>query len=389
MQLQVGYCTNVHAGPTWPTARENLERHALAVKRAVRPHTTMGVGLWLSAEAARQLLAEGVEEARDWLDGVGLLPFTFNGFPYGDFHQPVVKHRVYEPMWWEDARRDYTFDLIDIQHALLPPEMEGTISTMPIAWGSPRPDDELLRGAAARLAEVAARLARLERDQGRLISVCLEPEPGCVLQRSDDVVRFFEDFLLPAGDEAAVRRHLRVCHDVCHAAVMFEDQEDVLRRYRTAGIAVGKVQLSAAIHVPLDRLAATQRGQALGQLAQFAEDRYLHQTVVRDSDQPPRFFEDLPPALAAYSDSAAAAGTWRIHFHVPIYLRQFGALETTQDEILRCMKSVRDLSQVSHFEVETYAWGVLPDELKQPQLADGIAEEMRWFDGVLSSIIAD
>jgi hypothetical protein len=32
---------------------------------------------------------------------------------------------------------------------------------------------------------------------------------------------------------------------------------------------------------------------------------------------------------------------------------------------------------------------VLPDELKQPQLADGIAEEIRWFDGVVSSILAD
>ena len=32
------------------------------------------------------------------------MPFTFNGFPYGDFHQSVVKHRVYEPTW-ADAER--------------------------------------------------------------------------------------------------------------------------------------------------------------------------------------------------------------------------------------------------------------------------------------------
>jgi hypothetical protein len=388
MQLQVGYCTNVHAGATWAAARENLQRHALAVKQVVRPNSTMGVGLWLSAEAARQLREQGVKEAKAWLDEAGLLPFTFNGFPYGDFHQPVVKHRVYHPTWWEDARRDYTLDLIQIQHALLPPGMEGSISTLPIAWSQPQPSDEQLRGAAQRLRETADRLARLETEEGRVISICIEPEPGCYLQRSEDIVRFFEDYLLPGGNEAAIRRHLRVCHDVCHAAVMFEDQADVLRRFQAAGIEVGKVQVSAAIHVPLNRLDAEQRREALGQLSRFAEDRYLHQTVVRRNGAD-LFYEDLPAALAAHSDPAAAADPWRIHFHVPIYLDRFGALETTQDEILRCVTAARDLSHVSHFEVETYAWSVLPDELKQRRLADGIAEEIRWFDGVVSSILAD
>jgi sugar phosphate isomerase/epimerase len=388
MQLQVGYCTNVHAGSTWPAARENLALHALAVKAAVRPHSAMGVGLWLSAEAARGLLAEGMDEAKAWLDEVGLLPFTFNGFPYGDFHQPVVKHRVYHPTWWEDSRRDYTLDLIEIQHALLPPGMEGSISTLPIAWSEPSPSDEQLHAAARRLREVAARLARLEAEEGRLISVCLEPEPGCYLQRSADVVRFFEDYLLSPGSETAIRRHLRVCHDVCHAAVMFEKQADVLRRFHDAGIEVGKVQISAAIGVPLDRAGAEERQAMLAQLLRFAEDRYLHQTVVRARGAD-RFFEDLPQALAAHADPAAASDPWRIHFHVPIYLARFGALETTQEEIIRCLAAARDLSRVGHFEVETYAWSVLPEELQQPRLSDGIAEELRWFDGALSSIVAD
>jgi hypothetical protein len=231
-------------------------------------------------------------------------------------------------------------------------------------------------------------LARLEAESGRLISLCLEPEPGCYLQYSADIVRFFDAYLLAEGDEAAVRRHLRVCHDVCHAAVMFEEQDDVLRRYRAAGIEVGKVQISAAIHVPLDRPDENQRGQTIEQLSQFAEDRYLHQTVVRQ-DGAERFFEDLPLALAAASRPPAAPGPWRIHFHVPIYLDRFGNLETTQGDILRCLEAARDLSRVNHFEVETYAWTVLPPELQQRRLADGIAAEMHWFDGALTSIVAD
>src|SRR3954462_452881 len=103
--LEIGYCTNVHAGPTLAQTKANLERYALALKQRVRPDQPMGVGLWLAAEAASQLLASGgASDFAAWLSEVGLMPFTFNGFPYGDFHQAEVKHRVYHPTWFEPAR---------------------------------------------------------------------------------------------------------------------------------------------------------------------------------------------------------------------------------------------------------------------------------------------
>jgi hypothetical protein len=376
---QTGYCTNVHAGADLAATRANLRRHALAVKQRFSPAEPMGVGLWLSAVAASKLRADGqTQEFAGWLRDAGLVPFTFNGFPHGDFHQAVVKHRVYEPTWYEPARLEYTLDLIAIQNALLPAGMEGSISTLPLAWGQPPPRREQLELAAANLRRVADHLAGLEQRSGRLIHLCLEPEPGCVLQRSGDVVRFFQDFLLRGGDEARVRRHLRVCHDVCHAAVMFEPQAEVLRAYRTAGIAVGKVQVSSAVRLPLDRVTADEREAALTQLASFAEDRYLHQTVIRTSAaEAPAFHEDLPAALRTVGEPRQASGEWRIHFHVPIYLERFGHLESTRGEIVACLEAVPE--DVHHFEVETYAWGVLPAELRQPDLASGIAREMAWF----------
>ena len=39
---------------------------------------------------------------------------------------------------------------------------------------------------------------------------------------------------------------------------------------------------------------------------------------------------------------------------------------------------------MTHFEVETYAWSVLPDSLQVGQLSDGIANEMRWFAELLA-----
>lgn len=382
MHAQIAYCTNVHAGADLRQTTDNLRQYALAVKDRFRPHGPMGIGLWLAAPAARELLASGALPAFSAsLADQGLVPFTLNGFPHGNFHDRVVKHQVYLPSWSEPARLDYTLDLINILDGLLPPGMEGSISTLPIAWGNPPPTPAALQQSVDHLLEVARRLADLEAHSGRLIYLCLEPEPGCVLQRGADVVRFFTDHLFSSRYQTIAQRYLRVCHDICHTAVMFDDQVDVLTRYAEAGIQVGKVQVSSAIRLDLDTLDPSQRITALSELASFAEDRYLHQTVIRSSpDASPEFFEDLPqPLQQALRSTRRSHGQWRVHFHVPVYLEQFGSITTTRDEIDQCLRALTEYPEMKHLEVETYAWGVLPDDLKQTELADGIARELQWL----------
>ncbi len=390
--IQVGYCTNVHAGADLETTRANLGEHAVAVKEQFVPDDPLGIGLWLSARTARKLREEDqAEEFAAWLAEAGLAPFTLNGFPYGDFHQPVVKHEVYRPTWSEQPRVDYTLDLIEILDTLLPAAMEGSISTLPIQWGTPAANARRLSAAAANLRTVTDRLVRLEEESGRLIYLCLEPEPGCVLDRAQDVVRFFEDYLLADGDEMQIRRHIRVCHDICHSAVMFEEQAAALRVLKAAGIHVGKVQVSSAIILPFDEIVPEQRADALHQLRSFAEDRYLHQTVIRASpDAEPVLFEDLIAALVTVIDPEELTSQWRIHFHVPIFLEQFGFLQTSRKQILECLKiATREMPELAHFEIETYAWGVLPEELRQARLSDGIAKELQWFSAALPEAMAN
>ncbi|MCA9246045.1 MAG: metabolite traffic protein EboE [Planctomycetales bacterium] len=380
---QVGYCTNVHAGADLATTKENLLRHACEVKRLAYPDQPMGIGLWLAAPAARDLVElDTIAPFAAWLAEAGLTPFTLNGFPYGDFHQDVVKHKVYQPTWVAEERESYTLDLIAILDGILPAGQSGSISTLPLCWGDPAPKADFLQAAAARLLSVARTCADLEKASGRLITICLEPEPGCALQTSHDMVRFFQNFLLNGPNAEIARRHLRVCHDVCHAAVMFEPQRDVLQRYRNAGIRVGKVQVSSAVCLDFSALDPSQRPAAVEQLSKFSEDRYLHQTVVRH-DTGDTFFEDLPLALQAQGDSLS--GEWRVHFHVPIYLESFGLLGTSRDDIIECLAATAADDGLTHFEVETYAWGVLPSELQQQTLAAGIAEEMRWFESVANA----
>ncbi len=377
----LGYCTNVHPGTSLRETVRNLERHTLAVKRQVSPDDPMGVGLWLSAGAARDLLAEPGELSRfrDWLGDQGLEAFTLNGFPHGDFHGPEVKYRVYEPDWRDPERLRYTLDLARIQAVLQPEDAESSISTLPVGWRpSIASDPSGAERAAEHLRNLADRLAQIEDEQGRLIHVDLEPEPGCYLDKSSDVVDFFEQHLVRDGNEDRIRRHLRVCHDICHAAVMFESHDVALRNYARAEILVGKLQISSAVRARFDSLDGAGKQEMILQLREFAEDRYLHQTVTRTADGRRNFHDDLP-ALLSQDAARDPKGEWRIHFHVPLYLEGFGLLETTQSQIEECVAAVQQVSSVRHFEAETYAWSVLPSDLLVDELAVGIARELTWL----------
>ena len=388
MNNLLGYCTNVHAGADLEEMRRNLAKFSTRVREIFAPNGSMGIGLWFSAKSAEQLVNDdSVDELRAWLEEQRLIPFTLNGFPYGDFHQKTVKHDVYIPSWEESARVEYTSALIKIFHQLLPKDVAGSISTLPLSWSLKDRSGEI---AASKLMVIANQLHRLRVEEGRHIRLCIEPEPGCVWQYSDDVVKFFgrhfdnKDGSLP--HDFCVRDYLTVCHDACHASVMFEPQSEVIDRYDSAEIRIGKVQVSAGIEVAFSSLDAEERDQAFLQLSSFAEDRYLHQTVCRkDSDGSTRFFDDLPKAIQAAARREISDETWRVHFHVPIYLDRLDLMGTTQSETIECCRILADNPRVTDFEVETYAWNVLPKKNQVDDLAEGIAEEMRWAEQFIIS----
>ena len=182
-----------------------------------------------------------------------------------------------------------------------------------------------------------------------------------MLDRAEHVVALFDQCF--SSDET--RAHLGVCHDICHSAVMFEEQDEALALYARHGIRVGKVQVSSA-------LACHGAPKEIAELAQFAEARYLHQTCVLEGSGRARFFSDLDLALDAMLD-----GFWRTHFHVPVYLESIGRLGTTSKEIPSALLAASHIDPPC-FEVETYAWSVLPPHLRERDLAAGIAKELQF-----------
>jgi hypothetical protein len=386
----LGYCTNVHAGTNLQQIKDNLDRYAVKIKSQVSPSEPMGVGLWLAASTVRQLSDQNrVDELAAFLDSRGLLAYTFNGFPFNNFHAEVVKHRVYEPDWTDPSRFAYTLDLARILARLIPEDSDGSISTLPIGWpAQPRneqgqisaADEYRLSAAARNLTSLVHQLARLELDTGRHIHIDLEPEPGCLLQTSSDVVEFFQNHLLGTADDRSVLDYLRICHDTCHAAVMFESQKQVIESYRSAGIKVGKVQLSSAISIDwsVDKSEIQRQFDAI---SRFDETRFLHQVNVIRKSGGNTLYEDLPIAL---QNKPETYDRWRVHFHVPVHLDTLGELGTTQADIVDLL-NLQPQVDCQHFEIETYAWDVLPDSYRVDDLADGIAEEFRFAQGLITS----
>ncbi len=387
-----GYCTNVHAGVTLEEAKTNLAKIATRVRSNLNLSGRLPVGLWLAEQATEDIqCGDSLARFRDWLRDSGLKPYTFNGFPQGDFHSPVVKYSVYEPPWNERARVDYTCALGNILAALLDDGQSGSISTLPLGW----PHDEWTRSqfqaCGAHLRFVAQHFHELLERTGHEIVLAIEPEPGCVLDTADDMIDFLNEYVF--RDDSATRRHITVCHDICHSAVMFESQIDVLSKYKANGIRIGKVQVSSAMHVPWTSCSTSEHAAILSQLAAISEPRYLHQTTRLDDTRQLMMSDDLPQALAAWS--AQTTHDWRIHFHVPIYTKHFGHLQATREDIaiaVHFLESQNDSCVdgnrwfTGDYEVETYAWGVLPEELKVNDLSEGITRELKYLESLLDTI---
>jgi hypothetical protein len=177
--------------------------------------------------------------------------------------------------------------------------------------------------------------------------------------------------------EALLRRHLGVCFDVCHAAVEFEDG-DALDRLAAAGIAVPKIQLSSALRLPRVNAATPTL------LEPFDDGIYLHQVVEQGPDGLRRF-SDLDKAFAALNGGDGGGREWRVHFHVPVFLRDLGDFATTQDYLRGVLSRERRRPSAAHLEVETYTWAVLPEAYRQDDRAADIAREILWVKRELAA----
>jgi sugar phosphate isomerase/epimerase len=391
--LDLTYCSNIHAGESWPEVAEALSAVLPQVRRHLAFEGTFGIGLRLSAQAAQALDDPRTFDAfRAFLaDGNYYVP-TINGFPFGAFHGTRVKERVYLPDWRSDERIDYSNRLARLLARLTADrgERHANVSTVPGAFREHIAGAADVDAIAIGILRHACYLKRLEDESGVTIALALEPEPACHLETSDDAVAFFRERLFSsrliaeAGRVEGVAlgaddvvRHIGVCLDACHMAVEFEDPAAAVERVHAAGIRICKAQLSSALRLRRGTGASPQ-----AMLGRFAEDTYLHQVVISEQAGLTRF-TDLPQALAANPVDGDRDSEWRVHFHVPIFLEAMSGFETTQSFLAEMIRVLDRTGLCRCFEVETYTWDVLPPEYRTTDVATAIARELTWVRSTL------
>lgn len=390
----LSYCSNIHPGEDWPVHFAVLQNSIPEIKAAVCPDEKMGIGLRLANQASIDLLEKSnFVTFKNWLIENDTYVFTMNGFPYGGFHNVVVKDQVHAPDWTTNERTEYTIRMFKLLSKLLPEELtEGGISTSPLSyrfwWKSPESLGKAIQISTKNIFLVVEALIEIREVTGKVLHLDIEPEPDGILENSKEFIDWYVQFLIPMGieqlknkgftaekAEEAIKTHVQLCYDVCHFAVGFETPQTVIDKLKAKGIKVGKIQISSALKVDF----TSDTEEKLKVIAQYNEPTYLHQVVAKRKDGNFHKYSDLSEAIAGFDENISS---WRVHFHVPLFLENYGVLSSTQSDIVDTIGVHKKTPFTNHLEIETYTWGVLPTEFQAP-LNDSIIREINWVKGLL------
>ena len=389
------YCSNIHTGEGWQEHFSELKKNIPDIKKTVCSDAPMGIGLRLANQASIDLSGvQNLEIFKKWLTENDCYIFTMNGFPYGGFHDVVVKDQVHAPDWTTQSRVDYTNRMFEILAKILPESMtEGGISTSPLSyrfwWKSPDELTKAVESATQNILSVVDNLLIIKGKTNKILHLDIEPEPDGILENSTEFIDWYNNILLSIGEkhfmakgfsqkesQEIIRTHVQLCFDICHFGVSYEEPQEVVDKLIANNIRVGKIQISSALKVDF----STDEFAKFEAISQYDEPTYLHQVIARKTDGSFEKFRDLKPTLEAFEMGKYAE--WRVHFHVPLFLEKYNLLSSTQSEIIKTLNIQKERPFTNHLEIETYTWGVLPTEFQVP-LNESIVREIKWVIGCM------
>ena len=389
--LQLGYSTNVHPGEDMKAVYRSLKEYTLPIRKRIFGSETCGLELRLGIGSAKELSSRKARlEFRDFLEESGLVLFSVNAYPLSDFHAHRVKETVYQPSWAQAQRASWTARIARIVDEVAPEGIKVSISTLGGCFRGHGHEPAVFRKLASHYLTALETFLEINARGERQMVLAVEPEPETTFETSQDLIDFFENYLLPAafsrwkkrGSKGRIEADLRSVFtaniDTCHLSVLFEDQVSNLRQLQKAGLELGKVHVTNAVALknPFRSPAAFR------DLRKMDEPRYFHQfcgcdekgdAVWRGTD-----LDQLPAKLQRGVQPEVKE--LRSHFHVPLYLKKYRRLHTTRDDTERALAEVIRKRTCSHLVFETYTWPILAGGKQRKQkLINGISREYRWL----------
>ncbi|HCE47045.1 MAG TPA: hypothetical protein DET40_26150 [Lentisphaeria bacterium] len=367
------YSMNVFAEKDWLAEDSEIRKTVLRLRREVTGSDSakFAIGMWLDAATACEFRKKAnLQGFKKWLSSNNLYVFTFNAFPYGNFHGRPVKKEVYLPDWTTKERLKYTCMIADILAELLPPGVTGSLSTLPGAYKANVNSEKQVAKVAANLQAATNHLRSIHGKTGKKIILGIEPEPDCLWESPFEFIEFYNKYFFSRVRE---KKYLGICYDTCHQEVLFGKPGEGLRNLIRNKIPIAKFQLSAALKAPT-------HGSKKA-LAKFADEVYLHQTRVLEKDGTVSRYLDLPDAMR----SADRKRPWIVHYHIPIFTSKLpGGLIAAKQELEEILKTA---GASSNLEIETYTFSVLPDKMKKLGLINSMKKEYDWVISGLYYVI--
>lgn len=382
----------VHAGAIRPVLSfadvQAAVRESLApITLAIGNEAPVGVSVRLSQAALADPLLTAVN-LKSLLGEYGLYLAGISGVGISG----GAKDQVHHPDWRTEDRLSYMFAASNLLAEVADPNgPELGITTNAFSHRSWLDVDFPGNWAALtlNLVRVVQHLATIRERSGITMHIDLEAEPGSVLRDTDDIVRFWNTWLLGRGAAMlsdrmqvtdgtaadAMNRHVRLALDTAHAAVVRDDAASSLDRFAETGVGIGRLQVSSALEIaiPADEAA---RAEARAHLVQIQSDRLLQQVVASRDGAIVARYEDLPDAIAAVD--GAAGETWRIHTHAPVLSDRYGIWRSTRDDAAAWLRetAARGMN-VGMIELRSANWDVVPADDRGP-VEQMVAREAEW-----------
>jgi sugar phosphate isomerase/epimerase len=237
--VHLSYGTNVHPVQDLPGVIAQLDTYATAI-RARLDVDILGLSLWLppSLAAALAIDARARDRLRTELHARGLEVVTLSGVPYRGGAESAAQPARHWPDWTTGERLEYTLDLARVLVDLLPDDaVRGSVSTCGLGrragWGTAQD-----REAARILGRLSGGLAEVAWHTGRAVRVGFQPEPGCVMDTTDQTIAALAGF---------DKDRLGVCLDLANLACTWQAPAEALDQLARAGVPVVKVQAAMAI----------------------------------------------------------------------------------------------------------------------------------------------
>jgi hypothetical protein len=375
------YSTLVHPADDWPQLWNSLQTYLPPVKKRIAPEQPFGVCIRLSHLTAAELSSKKAErdKLKSFLKDHDLYVYTANAFVYGVFKNTRIKEQVYEPDWRTPERRIYTMQVADILADICPAAVTPSIQTAPLGFKPRVTGPDVVAAFTDNVLQVCAHLVHLSSD--RHLADAGPAEPRCNLETTMKY-RLFPQL---SPDRAAALSERTRPHplgrdrgvtSIWHQAVGFEDIPVSLQKLVDAGIPIVKLQEAASMYI------GEVTDEKVEALKTFAKTVYLSQTVECRGDHLEHYL-NLEDAFAGWATDKTPR-QWRSHFHVPVFLKDLGPMQSTQFALEQALAMHKQTPLSRHLEIETYTWDVLPDHLKTGDIVEYVCRELEWVKGQLA-----